>query len=493
MINASILLKNKEDEHLNVFWQYEGKPWLENNITKAFINTFDSLSINNKLTVLAELFNIDLDNTDNYRFQFFLQKESVPIEKAKEVVSEDNRILFAFSPTGKSWGYSGIDKNNKEQIEKAIEKHYLNSIDYIDRTETEKKEIIKKEISSVLDNIKEKGNPIPDGWIFIYNDKSDAPIYCIALENKLYDLDPFQINNHCQKALHVKNNIIVYRKYSDILECFNKLKNEFLASEFIRYMYLLKYLRVDTFAQISGMSDEYKAYYANKPCEETLRNIFKDGIDIRKRVKDGNCTKKSKLYRYNTGNDISPEVLMEFVADETSGGYLGVSLYFATTQSGGKQLYTCEPEPSYEIKCSHCTVYLATSIHFQTLGGTGNVLETITNRYVDKDGLKKYIQFWRQNPGFIKQSNTGERDTLLKKMENEKLLDGLESNKLSEYSKKYQSKKGNTNLNVVPEFFVSLRWDFETIVKLEKEKKLEKKIKEAIRSVYKAFGLDDLV
>lgn len=48
MINASVLLKNKTDKHLNVFWQYDGKPWLENNITKALINTFDSLESNSK-------------------------------------------------------------------------------------------------------------------------------------------------------------------------------------------------------------------------------------------------------------------------------------------------------------------------------------------------------------------------------------------------------------------------------------------------------------
>ncbi len=43
MIDTSVLLKNKSDKHLNVFWQYDGKPWLENNITKALINTFESL------------------------------------------------------------------------------------------------------------------------------------------------------------------------------------------------------------------------------------------------------------------------------------------------------------------------------------------------------------------------------------------------------------------------------------------------------------------
>ena len=36
--------KGLRDCHLNIFWQYDGKPYLENNITKAFINSIDSLS-----------------------------------------------------------------------------------------------------------------------------------------------------------------------------------------------------------------------------------------------------------------------------------------------------------------------------------------------------------------------------------------------------------------------------------------------------------------
>lgn len=43
-IDIAILSKNSQDEHLNIFWQYNGSPHLENNITKAFINTFDSLT-----------------------------------------------------------------------------------------------------------------------------------------------------------------------------------------------------------------------------------------------------------------------------------------------------------------------------------------------------------------------------------------------------------------------------------------------------------------
>ena len=35
--------KGLRDCHLNIFWQYDGKPYLENNITKAFINSIKVL------------------------------------------------------------------------------------------------------------------------------------------------------------------------------------------------------------------------------------------------------------------------------------------------------------------------------------------------------------------------------------------------------------------------------------------------------------------
>lgn len=72
MIDASVLLKNKTDKHLNVFWQYDGKPWLENNITKALINTFESLETDSKQELIRVFFEIDLCGEVTYKY--YLQK-----------------------------------------------------------------------------------------------------------------------------------------------------------------------------------------------------------------------------------------------------------------------------------------------------------------------------------------------------------------------------------------------------------------------------------
>ena len=68
------LSKNSHDRHLNLFWFYSGSPTLENNITKAFINTFDSLSIENKKAFLSQICHVKID----YDPQFSLYLQSAP-------------------------------------------------------------------------------------------------------------------------------------------------------------------------------------------------------------------------------------------------------------------------------------------------------------------------------------------------------------------------------------------------------------------------------
>jgi hypothetical protein len=90
-----------KDEHLNTFFNYEGKPQLENNITKAFINTLESLTDQELREIFKDLFNVSLPNTD-LKFDYYLQKK--PAEKEIKDCPESHRHLFAFSPTGEMLG-----------------------------------------------------------------------------------------------------------------------------------------------------------------------------------------------------------------------------------------------------------------------------------------------------------------------------------------------------------------------------------------------------
>ena len=268
-----------------MFWQYSGNPRLENNITKAFINTIDSLKIKNKRKVLRELFGVNLASNNRYDFKYYLQKD--PPEALIKAVQDSKRFLFAFSPTGISWGYEGIDKADKEEIKKAISSHYHNSKDYFYKSKEEIETIINKETKDVFDNIKNRGGSRPDGWIFIY--ENDTPSFCIAMENKLFDLDPFQLNNHCKKSLFLKENKIIYKKYSQILECFDLIRDEFLVDEFMRYMYFLQYWEITTFEQLYGIDDEYLKQYVLLPCKRLLEHVTGGAVDYRPRQKDNNA------------------------------------------------------------------------------------------------------------------------------------------------------------------------------------------------------------
>ena len=103
--------KGLRDCHLNIFWQYDGKPYLENNITKAFINSIDSLSDVKKKEVLFDLFGIKLKG-EKIKLEFYLQKKPA-VSKIKEF-NEDYRLMFAFSPTGKCWGFNGQDTKDEK-------------------------------------------------------------------------------------------------------------------------------------------------------------------------------------------------------------------------------------------------------------------------------------------------------------------------------------------------------------------------------------------
>lgn len=207
------------DNHLNLFWQYDGKPYLENNITKAFINTLDGLSEAQVRKVLFSLLGIDIKE-GKMKIDFYLQKKPDP-SKVEEF-DEANRIMFAFSPTGKCWGVEGLDIMDKKRLFKAIKKELKKELKEENLSEEELNRETKKAVDEYLKDT--RGDSIPDGWIFIYVD--GKPEYVIALENKLYNLDPTQINNHIEKSLLITTNKkpVVYRKYFEIIQSLEKSK-----------------------------------------------------------------------------------------------------------------------------------------------------------------------------------------------------------------------------------------------------------------------------
>ncbi len=390
MIDASILLKNKNDRHLNVFWQYDGRPWLENNITKAFINTFESLDIDSKKNFILDFFDINLSVKDPV-FKLYLQTS--PGKDEIKSIKESNRLLFAFSPTGKPWGAEGIATNDSTLIESCIRRSLIAS-----NPEKEEKEInklTKEQVEDTLNVINGRGESIPDAWIMIC--EKDKPMYCIAMENKLYDLDPFQLNNHCVKSLFMTENRIKFAKYTEILEELNKLHG-YLVDDFLRYMYFLNYWSVNNLSQLKGMDEEHIKLYANERCRQLLTEVSNKEV----------TKHKGWMYNFSTDNDYNRLIGMEYKPELN---IFSVAMYFGSTQNSSRGMYKMLKEHGYNIDNKYS---YRNSFHFQQIGTSKNVIATYYK--TESFDIEKYINFWTKNSASLFQMDKANRAKLLNNM-----------------------------------------------------------------------------
>lgn len=458
------LSKNSHDRHLNLFWFYSGSPTLENNITKAFINTFDSLSVENKKAFLSQICHVKID----YDPQFSLYLQSAPDEKIVMETPKNHRVLIAFSPTGKSWGYAGIDVNDKGLIKtKVKEALRLNNPDWEEKEIEEKAE---NELSDTIKIIENRGGSIPDAWIILYH--NSIPDYCIAFENKLYDLNPFQLNNHCKKSLHLDNNNIEYVKYSEIIDCLVNVK-EYMPEEFIRYMFILGYSNITNLAQLDTVDEVSIEKYASKRAIELLNSIGE------------RCGKKAVYHRgwmweLQSNNDYNKEIGLCYNKETKT---FEVHLYFCTNQNFAKWFYS--KQASFDINSLMAGFSFERSFHFQMVGYGGNVSGTYCS-WNSNCSPEQYINFWKDNYQLIKQSNVGERRILLQKMMDSDLIQADEYSEICKKSNAYAKK-----YNVVPEFGIHIKWSLEEAKKLDKEGLFACEIKDQIKRVYACFGIKD--
>ena len=446
----------KNDKHLNVFWTYNGSPSLENNVTKALINTFESLDAESKIKFVKELFEINL--CDEVEFNCYLQK-APDIDKIKSV-DEDKRLLFAFSPTGKHWGQKGIDTKDCEVIKKSIEVTIKQS--YPLNNEQEVMELVQKQLDETMDIINNKGGSIPDAWILI--SVKDKLKYCIAMENKLYDLDPYQLNNHCEKSLFMENKRIKYVKYSEIQKTLNNLRG-YLISDFLKYMYYLGYF--NNLSQLHDMDEEDIRRLAIERCRQLLTEVSEKEVSWHRKW----------MYKFETNNIYNPKVGMDYLTESC---VFSVPLYFGSTQKGSKMLYEKLKKTDYRISKKF---RYQISFHFQYKGTGRNISESYYS--CETSEIEKYINFWIDNLDYIKQMDKTMRAGLLKKMFNEDIIpEDIYRNILS-FSEGYEKA-----LNVCPEFGVFCYWDFEKAMKLDEKGMFAKEIYNYINEVYDQFEID---
>ena len=462
MIDAKILLENEKDQHLNVFWQYEGKPELENNITKAFINTFMSLEETAKRRFFSRILKICLPDKV-LRFECYLQKK--PKEEVVRSVSEERKVLFAFSPTGKTWGPPDVEK--EERIREYIEKMVRETFPEASTSFIHEK--CEEEVKATLEYRDGKGESIPDAWIIAYEGK--MPLYCVAMENKLHNLDTFQLRNHCAKSLYVSTERIVYCKYSKLLEELSEMKG-YLIGDFLRYMYFLNYWEVNNLSQIKYMDEEHRVIYSERWCKQLLEEV--GGKEV--------TWHRNWMYRYFSENRFNHEVGLHYNAGSKS---FEMPLYFGSTQKCAREMYKHLEKVGF---CKNKKYIYRNSFHFQYVGTGKNVNggkahEAGTYYSYDDLSIEKYIEFWINHLDYIHQMHKEERRKVLEEMLKADIIHKSDYEAIRKFSDGYPKA-----LNICPEVGVFCNWEFEEALKLDDEGRFANDIRRAIREVYKSFG-----
>lgn len=441
--------KGLRDKHLNIFWQYDGKPYLENNITKAFINSIDSLDIDDKRTVFSFIFNIDVPH-GNMKVEYYLQSKP---ESAKVLsFSKENRVMFGFCPTGECWGFTGQDTKDEKSLYEAVRKELGQTIKDEEALKTE----TQKAVAELLEY--RRGDSIPDGWILIYVD--DKPSYIIALENKLIRLDPTQINNHIEKSLLITDNkrAVVYRKYDDIIHCFESF-DSFVSNQFIEYLTILGYREVDDFSIACSSDKDIRQRLSIPFGKKILEKIEGNTIDVR----SWNTSRRHVSYSYLR------EINLIFSSDD-----IRVSLAFGSTMSTGRLMM--ESIDSIDVSRDRLVTFRQT---FHLMYSRGRI---ISSSYIDTDySVNDYIAYWKKNKEYIRQYTPEEAIGLYEKM----LKDGIIGN--YDALKKQLNGKKNSVL-VIPEIIVEYGWRYDEASTLGIDA-FAAELKKKIDSTLKSFKL----
>ena len=441
--------KGLRDNHLNIYWQYDGKPHLENNITKAFINSIDSLDNSKKRIILNELFGITLINND-FEIEYYLQTKPDP--KNVESFPNERRIMFAFSPEGECWGFSGQDTKDEKALFAAIKNELSEHIQDEEKLKQETLEAVKEYMEG------QRGGSIPDGWIFIY--VNNNPEYVIAMENKLHKLDPNQINNHIEKSLLITSNKPqpIYKKYSDIADVFKKV-GSFNTDQFIEYLTILGYLEVNDFSLAVSADEKIRQRLSIPFGKMILTKIHSGEIDER----------KWNMVRCHVDYAYLREINLGFY-DNT----IEMALSFGSTQNSGK--YMLSQIDGFNIKVDE-HVIPTQSFHLMYHRG-----KNIHDSYINNDnGLDKYIKYLKKHIDYIKTYSPSEAIDLYKTLMKDNFITK------DDYERIKTKLTGKTNLVlVIPEFTVWYKWTYSEVFNLGFDgfvTELEKRFNDALKEM----------
>lgn len=471
--------KGLRDNHLNVFWSYGGNPDLENDITKAFINTIDGMSVSQKEILFKELFGIEISGL-KCSFKYYLQRKGNTLSSEVSKIPESNRIMFCFSPNPDHKGYKGQDTNDwdivSEDIRKEVEKEYPND------KKTQDFEFGKR-LSECKRSAARDGS-IPDACVFIY--VNDVPTYVIAMENKLYSLDPYQINNHIEKSLLIvdgsKKKKPIYKGYKEICSILESKSfcDTWICQQYLEYMTILHYRKPEKFISICDAEPKLRQWLATNFFGEELVSKLHDG----KPDKRNWCT-----WRINVNYEYLKEINLVFKANEKCESIgVGISLCFGSTQYTARKMI--ESIDSVKLRNKNIWYYGRGMHLFRYPCNNVKVSYTGFNRDAayDLEHMNEYIDYWKKHIDMIptKIITSEEAISIYSRLVDEGIV---EKEKFDDLKNTILYRYKNTNrYTFVPEIEIMWYWSYEEILQIE-EDAFTKQMIDAVNETLKEMKL----
>lgn len=437
------------DRHLNVFCGY-GNDHLENNITKAFVNVLSSLAYQDLKKVLEDLVGVTLPETETYA-DFYLQRR--PPRRVIESIPEEKRILFAFSPTGKSYpAPDGLDGNDRAAVKKYLDGFVRNENPGLERDDIEAE--VEKRCEDFFS--KHDHDSIPDGWVLIY--EKDKPVLLIAMENKLYNLNPYQLKNHLKNGMFCSEaHMPIYSTFEAIVRALDG-SNTYLAAQFHEYLVILGYIKLELdLIEAAGIDREIRRRFLTEPTRRFLGKLFPGNeVDLR----------HNRTPRIKVDLPILKEINLEML-DEG----LNFSMALGPKKDSARFYFQCFSLEDIDAlqRIEHV------QRPYQTLHGL--YLRGRNTGYLKRGEFKgtygDYFQYWKNHIDDIHAYDPPVGCiSSYEAMQKEGLVDASTVTRLKDF---YSPKKNPISL--VPETIINIFWSYEEITEYGSDEDLLKSMK----------------
>jgi len=303
----------------------------------------------------------------------------------------------------------------------------------------------------------------PDGWILIY--KNREAYYLVALENKLYNLDLKQLNNHLKKSLYVNEDHFekqtIFCKYQNINDLFARYDGNYMCNQFIEYMVILGYFDLQpSFEEAFSADKDLVQRFALKFFGESFLHYIHVGeIDHR----------NWKTIRCKVDYPYLREINLSFEKE-------GISLHlnFGSTQSSGKAMLSKLDDFDFKEN-NNLSIYPTFHLLYQR--GRNIPASYITRPLVP---LNNFFLYLKENSRYLRLSTPQEAVEFYKKLYEDKMIDESQFKEIDGFLKDKKNK-----VTFVPELTFQYHFSYDEVLaygELPFKNKLKECSTEALKS-----------